>query len=189
MRGGGFRLIGAGGWKADNVCGSGIHGWAWGIGVGAGKSPEWNGLWQVYGVVPSDIAGNVGGELKVKFRHGVLRFSGRWDAAARFVLDGQKRWVDAVAMGNNRATGDRSASSATGYSSAAICTGLSSKARGGKYSVVALGWWNSLAQRIEMRCAEIGCGDGSDGKLKAEVWYKLNNDGHFVEDASITTDA
>ena len=35
-----------------------------------------------------------------------------------------------------------------------------------------------------MRCAETGCGDGSDGKLKSEVWYSLNDDGEF--DMSVT---
>jgi hypothetical protein len=32
-----------------------------------------------------------------------------------------------------------------------------------------------------MRCAETGCGDGSDGKLKAETWYTLDDAGLFVE--------
>jgi hypothetical protein len=32
-----------------------------------------------------------------------------------------------------------------------------------------------------MRCAEIGIGDGSDGKLKANVWYELDEEGKFIE--------
>jgi hypothetical protein len=32
-----------------------------------------------------------------------------------------------------------------------------------------------------MRCAEVGIGDGSDGKLKAKIWYRLDSDGKFVE--------
>ena len=32
-----------------------------------------------------------------------------------------------------------------------------------------------------MRAAEIGCGDGSDGKLKAGVWYAIDGEGRFVE--------
>lgn len=77
------------------------------------------------------------------------------------------------------ATGDRSASSATGYSSSAVCTGLAGKAMAGKYGCIALAWWNQKEKRREMRCAETGCGDGSDGKLKAEVWYSLNELGEF----------
>jgi hypothetical protein len=51
----------------------------------------------------------------------------------------------------------------------------------GKYGCVALGWWNDEEKRSEMRCAETGCGDGSDGKLKAETWYQLNDNGEFEE--------
>ena len=79
------------------------------------------------------------------------------------------------------ATGDRSASSATGEASAAICTGIDSKAMAGKYGCVALQWWNIAKGRAEMRCAETGCGDGSDGKLKDEQWYSLDDSGNFIE--------
>jgi hypothetical protein len=51
----------------------------------------------------------------------------------------------------------------------------------GKYGCIALAWWNNSDDRGEMRCTETGCGDGSDGKLKAEVWYRLNDTGEFVE--------
>lgn len=47
--------------------------------------------------------------------------------------------------------------------------------------MVALQWWNKDEDRVEMKCAETGCGDGSDGKLKAETWYKLNDAGEFEE--------
>ena len=80
------------------------------------------------------------------------------------------------------ATGDRSASSATGGSSASVCTGLHSKAMAGKYGCISLAWWNKKEERGEMRCAETGCGDGSDGKLKAEVFYSLDVHGNFVEE-------
>jgi len=79
------------------------------------------------------------------------------------------------------ATGDRSASSATGDSSAAVATGLWSEAMAGKYGCIALQWWNEKENRSEMRCAETGCGDGSDGKLKSDVWYRLNEGGEFEE--------
>ena len=79
------------------------------------------------------------------------------------------------------ATGYRSASSATGESSAAICTGRLSKAMAGKYGCISLAFWNEEAERMEMRCAETGCGDGSDGKLKADTWYNLDDNGMFVE--------
>ena len=79
-------------------------------------------------------------------------------------------------------TGDRSASSATGDRSASVCTGLHSKAMAGTYGCIALAWLNKKENRVEMRCAETGCGDGSDGKLKAEVFYSLDVHGNFVEE-------
>ncbi|OGR14018.1 MAG: hypothetical protein A2097_10520 [Desulfobacula sp. GWF2_41_7] len=79
------------------------------------------------------------------------------------------------------ATGDSSASSATGDSSASSATGYNSKARAGKYGCIALAFYNKTENRAEMRCAETGCGDGSDGKLKAMTWYKLDNAGNFIE--------
>jgi len=50
----------------------------------------------------------------------------------------------------------------------------------GKYGCIALSWRNYKEKRGEMRCAETGCGDGSDGKLKANTWYHLV-DGVFAE--------
>jgi hypothetical protein len=78
-------------------------------------------------------------------------------------------------------TGGGSASSAKGAASVAVATGMESKAMAGEYGCIALQCWNKSENHAEMRCAEIGCGDGSDGKLKAEVWYRLNEDGKFVE--------
>jgi hypothetical protein len=51
----------------------------------------------------------------------------------------------------------------------------------GRYGCIALAWWNDTEDRSEMRSAETGCGDGSDGKLKSEVWYQLDEKGAFVE--------
>ena len=89
------------------------------------------------------------------------------------------------ATGNSSAssaTGNSSASSATGDSSASICTGINSKAMAGEYGCIALAWYNIKEKRSEMRCAEIGCGDGTDGKLKAGVFYLLDNNGKFIEE-------
>ena len=56
-----------------------------------------------------------------------------------------------------------------------------SKVMAGKFGSIALAWHNKLQNRVEMRCAKIGCGDGSDGKLKACVWYVLDAYGKFIE--------
>ena len=72
-------------------------------------------------------------------------------------------------------------SSAKGILSPAVCAGLYGKAKAGTYSCIAIGWNNKKENRKEMRCAEIGCGDGSDGKLKSDTWYKLDDNGNFIE--------
>jgi hypothetical protein len=79
------------------------------------------------------------------------------------------------------ATGAWGAASATGGSGAASVTGLNGRAQAGPYGCIALAWWNAAESRAEMRCARVGAGDGSDGLLKARVWYRLNDAGEFVE--------
>ena len=78
-------------------------------------------------------------------------------------------------------SGDRSMASNSGDTSISICSGLYSKARAGKYGIIGLQFYNEEKNRYEMKCCEIGSGDGSDGKLKADVFYKLDNLGLFKE--------
>jgi hypothetical protein len=51
----------------------------------------------------------------------------------------------------------------------------------GKYGCVALAYYDKKDSTSKMRCAETGCGDGTDGKLKANTWYKLDDNGIFIE--------
>ena len=116
-------------WTPDMTCGGGIHGWPWAMGLGDGKECDWSALWQVYAVSPKDIMGGDGDlKSKVKFRTGILRFVGTWDAATAFVLAGQMSWVHHAASGAASATGWRGAASATGWSGAASATGTSGAA-------------------------------------------------------------
>ena len=157
-------------WDAEPVCGGGIHGWPLGLSMGDGKEPDWTALWQVYGVQPTDIVGNIEGGGKCKFRAGTLRYLGDWQGATNFALSAQIKWVHQASSG---------AASSTGDSGAAIATGLSSRARGGKFGCIALAWWNSEQKRPEMRCALTGSDQPSS--LKENVWYRLNEAGEFVE--------
>jgi hypothetical protein len=82
-------------------------------------------------------------------------------------------------------TGDMGAASSTGDGGAAVATGINSRAQAGPYGCVALAWWNTALDRAEMRCLEVGCGDGSDGKGKSGVWYRLDEaTGAFVEESA-----
>jgi hypothetical protein len=78
-------------------------------------------------------------------------------------------------------SGDRSMASNSGDSSVSACSGLHSKACAGIYGAIVLAWYNEKEDRIEIKCGEIGCGDGSDGKLKAGVFYHVNDAGEFIE--------
>jgi len=93
-------------WNEAAVCGGGIHGWPWGIGLGEGKECEWESLWQVYGAKPEEVVGEIEGGQKCKFKTGTLRFLGKWDEAMKFILSGQIKWVEQWA-GEKHATGDR----------------------------------------------------------------------------------
>jgi hypothetical protein len=285
-------------WNSTPSCGGGIHGWPWGIGLGDGKEPQWDALWQVYGVKPEDVIGDVAGGPKCKFRTGVLRYKGDWHGAALFILSGQMAWAVHTAEGaatnsgdrgaatnsgdsgaatnsgdsgaatnsgyrgaatnsgyrgaatnsgysgaatnsgdrgaatnsgdrgaatnsgySGAATnsGDRGAATNSGYSGAATnsgdrgaatnsgdsgaalstghystasshgdssvaaVTGHGGRVRGGAWGCVALAWFNESENRYEMRAGVIGCGDGADGKMKANVWYGLSDAGEFEE--------
>ena len=82
------------------------------------------------------------------------------------------------------ATGGYSSAAATGPCSSAAVTSINGTVRGGPYGVLALAWQGPHVDRQEMRCARIGIGDGSDGLLKADVWYRLNEVGEFIEKQS-----
>lgn len=173
-------------WDPRPVCGGGLHGWAWGIGIGGGKDPDWAGVWIVYGSDKEDVVHITDSGGKEKSRRGIVRFvsqPGDWQAATNFILAGQIAWVQQASSGAASATGYRGAASATGYSGAAIA-GYCGRARAGKFGCVAIAWWNESEKRQEMRCREVGCGDGTDGKLKACVWYRLNPAGEFIEEAA-----
>ena len=167
-------------WNTTPKCGGGLHGWPWGFSIGDGVEPNWSATWLVFGALPTDVI-DLGGKVKAKC--GTVRFVGSWNKATEFVLSGQMAWVAHASSGAASATGESGAASATGDCSLAAVTGTDGRVRGGPYSAIALAWWNDSVKRAEMRCAEIGVGDGFDGKLKANVWYRLSRTGQFVEES------
>ena len=96
-------------WNDEPVCGGGLHGWPWGIGIGGGKNPDWSGIWIVYGADPADVV-HVADENgdKSKAKRGVIRFvskPGDWQSATNFILRGQIAWVQQASRGAASATG------------------------------------------------------------------------------------
>ena len=172
-------------WDPASRCGGGLHGWAWGIGIGGGKAPIWEGIWLVLGCAPKDVVHVTIDGDKEKTRKATIRCvtkPGDWQKATNFILAGQMAWIVHNAEGSAASSGDRSSAASSGACSPAVCAGLRSRAKAGEWGCVALAWWNDAAQRAEMRCREVGCGDGTDGKLKAGVWYRLNERGEFEEE-------
>ena len=184
-------------WSPEPTCNSGgLFGWAWGIGIGDGKVPLRDMPWLVFAADPSDV---ILIDAKVKAAKGRVVHVGDWQSATSFVLAGQIAWIHHASSGAASATGwsgtasatgergaasatgGRGAASATGESSLAGVTGLSGRVRCGVFGALALAWLNSARNRTEMRVAVTGCGDGTDGLLKANQWYELNEAGAFVE--------
>src|SRR5436190_20935787 len=110
-------------WRPDTTCGGGIHGWPWGIGLGDGKDPDWQALWQVYSVKPELLIGEVGGGPKCKFETGVLRYVGDWHGAMNYILAGQMAWAFKVSEGAASNSGTRGAASNSGTRGAASNSG------------------------------------------------------------------
>jgi hypothetical protein len=126
------------------------------------------------------VAQAAGGAASATGWRGAASATGESGAAS---ATGEKGAASATGeKGAASATGESGAASATGAASAAVVTGLDGRAQCGAYGVIALAWWNPTTARREMRCARVGVGDGSDGTLKAKVWYRLNDAGEFVED-------
>jgi hypothetical protein len=149
-----------GGWEPDQKCGAGLHGWAWGLGVGEGRDADYNPItsrWLVIACAPADVVGEVRATgidagQKVKFRAGGVVYCGDWRGAYGLVIDGLIAWIAASAdgnaaasgysgnaaasgdSGNAAASGDRGNAAASGYSGNAAASGYSGNAAASGYS-------------------------------------------------------
>ena len=119
-------------WNGKAECGGGLHGWAWGLSVGDGMSPDYQAKWLVFSADPRDVI-DLGGKVKCKKADVIM--CGTYLECYLRVLPGQIAWTQqrgaASATGLSgaaSATGWRGAASATGESGAASATGLSGAA-------------------------------------------------------------
>lgn len=156
-------------WDSKPECGKGIHAWPWGMGRD-GKDHAGDKIWQVWEACPKSGVWLHG---KAKWQKmGPLVYSGPSQAkAVKLIIKGQIAYTTTNARGSAVA-GDRGISASAG---------INSKGMSGKWGCVVLAFWNAAESRTEIRCRETAGGDGSDGKLKAGVWYRLNKIGEFVE--------
>ena len=127
--------------KPDTSCESGgLFGWPWGVGLGIGKDPEFNGVWIVFSA-PKEQVFFIDGKVKVSANRpedvdAEVVYFGSWHEAMELTRKGREAWIHFLTdqsassatgyRSASSATGDRSASSATGYRSASSATGYRS---------------------------------------------------------------
>ncbi|HDR2795001.1 TPA: hypothetical protein QCJ95_005412, partial [Enterobacter asburiae] len=73
-------------------------------------------------------------------------------------------------------TGDYSAAEVSGSHSVAAAFGIESKARASKNGAIVLCYRNDEGELIHIRASKVG-----DNGVKSDTWYKLSEDGQFVE--------
>ena len=95
-------------WNGKAECGGGLHGWAWGLSVGDGMSPDYQAKWLVFSADPRDVI-DLGGKVKCKKADVIM--CGTYLECYLRVLPGQIAW-----------TQQRGAASATGWRGAAVTT-------------------------------------------------------------------
>lgn len=98
----------------------------------------------------------------------------------------------AVALGERSisiAFGADGLASATDPYGIAIADGIGGHARGGPHGSIKLSWQEIFGEKLgdlifarHSVSYDIGVGDGSDGKLKADTWYCLDESGNLVEE-------
>jgi hypothetical protein len=104
-------------WNPAPQCGGGLHGWPWGLAIGAGT--DWSLLddtWLVFGAAPTDVAAI--DPTKAKAREIILRYRGAFARACAVVAAGRAAWI--------RAAGSPAAT--TGWESPAATAGVRSPA-------------------------------------------------------------
>ena len=95
-------------WNGKAECGGGLHGWAWGLSVGDGMSPDYQAKWLVFSADPRDVI-DLGGKVKCKKADVIM--CGTYLECYLRVLPGQIAW-----------TQQSGAASATGWRGAAVTT-------------------------------------------------------------------
>lgn len=160
-------IITAPDWNPNKECGHGIHGWLWGMGR-EGKEHAGDKIWQVCEV---DLDTGINLDGKWKFPSVKVVYSGNQAEAMKLTLDGNIAHVKERAFATT--SGNNSSAATSGKSSPAVCCGIDCKAKSGPYGYILLGYMDQ--EIVKFKGASVGCGDGSDGLLKADTWYHIYN--------------
>ena len=152
------------------ICGGGLHGWPWGMGIGEGSDYDIIGdEWVVIAAIADNVVGQLENGWKCKLRAGVIVYSGPFAGAWAMINCGRHRLIDAMARDQsvtNIASGDYSKAASSGdYSTAASSGNHSTAASSGNYSKAASsGDYSTAAQ--DGSCGIAAC-IGSGGSAMA----------------------
>ena len=122
-------------WSREPTCDSGgLFGWPWGVGIGGGKDPDYQGDWIVFAAKPEDVI-DLGD--KAKANSAEVIYYGDWWGALLKIDAGRMAWTIQAADGNAAATGERGSAAATGGSSIAAATNHQSTVEAGLGGIAA----------------------------------------------------
>lgn len=188
-------------WNPSPQCGGGLHGWAWGIGLGDGSDYDlFRDLFCVFEADTKDVV-QIDKAWKVKAGPVVnVIFIGDFDGAWKLVAPEQSNAIRAAIELQTKGTPDNASMSTLGNSSKIAASGnYSQLAASGNYSKLAASGNYSVVMACCGSRAKVGTNgvfaiayknsDGSpniavgkvgvDG-IKAHVWYQVK-DGKLVE--------
>jgi len=122
-------------WNPEPVCGGGLHGWPWGMGIGEGRAYDLiEDKWIVYAADPADVVGEIDKGEKCKSRKAEVIYFGAFSAAWAMINSGRHRLIEEMA----KASGYASRLAASGYATSLAASGNAS-------SLAASGYASSLA--------------------------------------------
>ena len=178
-------VVFVGDWQsASNYVLAGQIAWVVQASRGAASATGWSGAASATGESGAASATGASGAASATGARGAASATGESGAASATGASGAASATGE--RGAASATGTSGAASATGPVSSAAATGERGKAMAGEYGCIALAWWNKKENRAEMRCARTcGRNEAPDrperGVLKPHVWYRLDEQGEFVE--------
>lgn len=155
------------GWNSEAVCGGGLHGWPWGMGLGEGVDYDIiDDKWQVVACLPDDVVG--------------LVFYGAFAAAWAMVNSGRHRLIQAMAKpassgdsANNASSGHYGSIDMRGKNSVGVAAGVATRIRGVDGCSFALAWKDGEITRFV-------CGVVGEKGVKPSTWYVAEK-GELVE--------
>jgi hypothetical protein len=125
-------------WDPRPVCGGGLHGWAWGMGLGDGADYDIIAdRWLVLAADPADVVGELEKGWKCKCRRAIKLYDGPFAGAWAMIRSGQVRCIEAMAKANPAANGQSTVAGDNGKSTVAGYNGQSTVAGYNGQSTVA----------------------------------------------------